>query len=53
MSPPTSNLDQSIIYSDNKAPTDPNKVSHVMIINVAITTIFFFITCRDSLQEVL
>ena len=36
MAPPTSNLDQFVIYSDIKAPADSNKVSHVMIINVAI-----------------
>ena len=28
---PTSNLKQSVIYSDIKAPTDLNKVSQVMI----------------------
>ena len=30
MAPPTSNLEQSVIYFDIKAPTDPNKVSYVI-----------------------
>ena len=28
---PTSNLEQSVIYSDIEALTDPNKVSHVIM----------------------
>ena len=51
MAPPTSNLDQSVIYSDIKASTDPNKVSHIMNIKVAIVTILID-TNRGSLQEV-
>ena len=31
MAPPPSITDQSVIYSDNKTSTDPNKVLHVMI----------------------
>ena len=31
MVPPTSNLEQPVIYSDIEAPTEPNKVSNVII----------------------
>ena len=31
MTPPASNLEQSVIYSNIKAPTEPNKVSDVMM----------------------
>ena len=39
MAPSTSNLEQSVVYSDIKVPTDPNKVSQSIHINAAIVTI--------------
>ena len=49
MAPPILITEQSVIYSDIKASTDPNKVSNVIYINVTIVTILFIVTSRGSL----
>ena len=49
MTPPISNLEQSVIYTDIKAPTDPNKVSQVMIYQCCYSY-HFLLTNIGSLQ---